>query len=109
MAVAAPGDLVGAGSARELMHRLEATVGSWSGERRSGASLVVGANTSGGRAPIVWVCRSKHEFDLLAEALGPDQPFNAKARKPKREDTAVRHEIRTFVLHLFCNSKIASL
>ena len=56
------------------MRRLEALLSSWTGDRVSESSLMVGANTSGKRAPIVWICQSNREFVTLAKALGPDQP-----------------------------------
>ena len=65
---------VGLVPAQQVMRRLEALLSSWTGDRVSESSLMVGANTSGKRAPIVWICQSNREFVTLAKALGPDQP-----------------------------------
>ena len=62
-------------SVRQLMRRLETMLVTWNGDRLSDASLMVGANTTGTRIPVIWVCQSNHEFRTLAEALGPDQPL----------------------------------
>jgi len=62
-------------SVRQLMRRSETMLVTWNGDRLSDASLMVGANTTGTRIPVIWVCQSNHEFRTLAEALGPDQPL----------------------------------
>ena len=75
----------GTGTARSLpasnadtapaMRTLERMAATWTGERVSETSLLVGANLSGTRTPIVWVCQSHHELHALADELGPDQPI----------------------------------
>ena len=56
--------------AQQVMRRLEALLSSWTGDRVSESSLMVGANTSGKRAPIVWICQSNREFVTLAKSVG---------------------------------------
>lgn len=46
----------------------------WAGESLDEEGLVRILNPEGTRAPLIWCFNAKHEFPMLAERLGPDQP-----------------------------------
>ncbi|QHQ36061.1 phosphopantetheine-binding protein [Algicella marina] len=49
----------------------------WRGEKAFPDSVLRGSNTDGSRPPLFWVLQSEQSFRVLAERLGPDQPFYA--------------------------------
>lgn len=59
---------------RRVLRGVESALATWPGFRRTPDSLLVGANVTGSRPPIIWVCQSLGEWNRLSLALGPDQP-----------------------------------
>lgn len=54
---------------------LRALLAGWKGRRLDPECLLVGLNTSGSRPPLFWCINGYEELQVLAQALGPEQPI----------------------------------
>ncbi|MDF1780821.1 MAG: AMP-binding protein [Alcanivoracaceae bacterium] len=57
-----------------IAKNLKAFMSSWTGIRQEGTNYLVGRNTTGRKPPVFWCVNANAEFDVLARALGDQQP-----------------------------------